>query len=35
MEVPDYIEESLEEWAEIMQNEIKISDFQVGWFSRH
>lgn len=31
-EVSDYIIESLEEWAEIMQNEIKITDFQIGLF---
>lgn len=27
--------ESLEEWAEIMHNEIKITDFHRGWFSKH
>lgn len=34
-EVSDYIVESLEEWAEIMHNEIKITDFHRGWFSKH
>jgi len=27
--------EALEEWAEIMRNEIKITDYNAGWFSKH
>lgn len=34
-EVSDYVVEALEEWAEIMHNEIKITDYQKGWFSKH
>ena len=30
-----YHESNLEEWAEIIRNEIKIQDFQNGWFGKH
>lgn len=27
--------DQLEDWADVMRSEIKISDFANGWFSKH
>jgi hypothetical protein len=34
-EISDYIIEALEEWAEIMHKDIKITDYSYGWFGKH
>ena len=30
-----YVDGALEEWAEIMHNEIEITDLSEGWFVKH
>ena len=34
-EVSDYVIESLEEWAEIMNHELKVQDHYVNWFTNY
>lgn len=34
-EVKQYHVERLEDWADLMRNDIKIQDFKNGWFGKH
>ena len=34
-EVKQYQVERLEEWADLMRNDIKIQDYKNGWFGKH
>lgn len=33
--VKTYHTEQLEEWAELIRNDIKIQDYKNGWFGKH